>query len=202
MVRRRRRGCRSTSRGKTRTSGRVPTRQKTSIATYDQCGRVIESSPPTVRSRAACRSCCHLGGVRGRCRGHEGGDQRGRDAGLLDRPASTQEVGLGELLDEAARPGGGEEPADLLQVVVVEVAPEEADDLLPLRRSARVGEEGRLLAGAEVGGGALAGDRRVAEDADDVVEELEGDAERAAGLAQPGDGRLVRPRERSPCLQG
>src|SRR3954454_22355353 len=98
MVRRRRRGWRSTSRWKKRTSGRVPTRQKTSIATYDQCGRVIESSPPTVRPGAACRSCCHLGGVRGRCCAHEGGDELARDAGRLDRPASVQEVGLGELL--------------------------------------------------------------------------------------------------------
>ncbi len=109
---------------------------------------------------------------------------------------------LGQLLDEEPRSRRGEQAPDLAQLVVGQVATDVRPDPVPLRRRAGVGEEGSLLAGAEVAGDGLAGPLRVSEDAEQVVDQLEGDPQHPPGLAEQGHGLVVRCGEHGPGLQG
>ena len=81
--------------------------------------------------------------------------------------------------------------ADLGELGVGEVAPDVRADPGPLRGAAGVGQQRRLLARAQVAGRALAGPRGVAEDPEEVVEQLEAGPQHPPGLAEPAHRDLV-----------
>ncbi len=66
----------------------------------------------------------------------------------------------------------------------------------------RVHEEGGLLAGAQVAGGALAGAGRIAEDSDEVVHELEGDTQPPSRLPEAAGGGVARRSQHCARLEG
>ena len=111
----------------------------------------------------------------------------GADGGGVDRGERLGDEVVDTVLDAAQRLGGDEEFLELLDLDLVEVGAADPCELAsPVGVGAIGGEcdEQRRLAFAEVVAHGLAGEFGVAEDAEDVVAQLERGAERESDRAQ------------------